>query len=234
MYTVNANDSLEGWRKGVEYLYSNGECYHLLTTIENPTKMESSWFDDYNPANVRLGIPSISDVATTIFPYKYLNRGYSRTKLFNRYANVHARAKKLHKKSGRRWGTYFERMIQFGPNQINQLEKVTTALLNWKNNPRAALVLHISSPDTDSPKPIGAPCLQYVAILCPDRDTISLLSVYRNHDYFEKVLGNFIGLGQLLKFLCCETGRNPGTLTCHSAHAYYHSNKSEIKNLARL
>jgi len=95
--------------------------------------------------------------------------------------------------------------------------------------------MHISSADTDSLiKTIGNPCLQFIEILCPDRDTVSLLAVYRNHDYYRKTLGNFIGLGQLLKFICDETGRNTGTLTCHSAHAYYDVSKAKISQLAEL
>ena len=77
-------------------------------------------------------------------------------------------------------------------------------------------------------------CMQYIELLCPDRETVSLLAVYRNHDYFQKALGNFIGLGQLLKFICDQTGRQAGTLTCHSAHAYYQSNKAELRSLAKL
>ncbi len=233
-HCINADTALEAWRQGASLLADGGDLFNLITTVTNPTTVDHSWFQDYNPDRFKAGIQSVSDVATTIFPYKYHSRGYSRPELYGRYVLVHERAKKIHKERGRRWGTYFDRMIRFGSNEVNQLERLINALQTWRNNTKAALVIHISSADTDRPRPIGGPCLQYIELLCPDKDTVSLLAVYRNHDYFEKVLGNFVGLGQLLKFICEETNRNPGLLICHSAHAYFQSSKSNLKALARL
>lgn len=234
VHCINADTALDAWRQGARLLADSGEVFNLITTVANPTTTDHSWFRDYNPDRFKADIQSVSDVATTIFPYKYLARGYSRPELYGRYVSVHERAKKIHKERGRRWGTYFDRMIRFGSDDVNQLERVIHALQTWRNNTKAALVIHISSADTDRPRPIGGPCLQYLELLCPDKDSVSLLAVYRNHDYFEKVLGNFVGLGQLLKFICEETNRNPRPLVCHSAHAYFQSTKSNLKALARL
>lgn len=231
---VNSDTAINAWKEGARLLINGDEVFHLITTVAKPTVVDPNWFQEYNPAKFKANIQSLSDVAMTIFPYKYLDRGYSRPELYDQYKRVHERAKKIHKQRGRRWGTYFDRMTRFGSQKINQLDRVINALRNWSNNTKAALVIHISSADTDRPKPIGGPCLQYLELLCPDKKTISLLAVYRNHDYFEKVLGNFIGLGQLLKFICEETNRIPGELVCHSAHAYSQSTKSNLKALARL
>lgn len=233
-HCITSEHSLDGWRQGASHLLLRGEEFNLITTINDPTAVDTSWFDDFSPEHICPGIPSLSDVVTTIFPYKYANRGFTRDQLYNRYRAVNARARRIHTRSKGKWGTYFQRMIDFGAHGNNQLEAVIYALLNWRNNPRAALYMHISSPDTDRPRPLGGPCLQYVELLCQDKNTVSLLAVYRNHDYFQKALGNFIGLGQLLSFICDQTGRHAGTLTCHSAHAYYQSNKSELRNLAKL
>ena len=234
VHCVHADTALDAWREGARLLANSGDAFNLITTVANPTMTDQAWFQEYNPARLKAGIQSVSDVATTIFPYKYLARGYSRLELYERYVNIHERAKRIHKKRGRRWGTYFDRMIRFGGNEVNQLERAICALRTWRNNPKAALVIHTSSADTDSPRPIGGPCLQYVEVLCSDKDSVSLLAVYRNHDYFEKVFGNFIGLGQLLRFICKETNRNPGPLICHSAHAYFQSTKSNLNALAHL
>jgi thymidylate synthase len=230
---VQADSNLDAWKQGAIQVLENRELYNLVTEIADPASFEANWFKEYNPAAFTPDIQSLSDVTNTIFPYKYLTRGYSRQQLCAQYMTVHERAKKIHRQQ-KRWGTYFERMICFGDHDINQLERVIHALQTWTNNSKAALLMHTSSADTDKPRPIGGPCLQYVEFLCPDENTVSLLAVYRNHDYFEKVLGNFIGLGQLLKFVCIESNRNPGSLICHSAHAYFHSTKSKLKELARL
>lgn len=60
---------------------------------------------------------------------------------------------------------------------------------------------------------------------------LDLVVVYRNHDFFNKALGNFIALGQLLRFIAVESGKTPGNLICHSVHAY---SPRPIKDLATL
>lgn len=234
VHSVTGNSPLDAWKQGAQLLVSNGPVFNLITTVSNPTELDKKWFKNFNPANIKCGIQNVSEVATTIFPYKYTAHDFSREQLYQRYILVHERAKNIHPKRGRLWGTYFDRMIRFGSDRINQLEKVVDVLQNWNNNPKCALVIHTSSADTDNPKPLGAPCLQYVQFLCPDSKTISMLAVYRNHDFFGKVLGNFVGLGQLLNFLCQQTKRTPGILVCHSAHAYFNSSKKDFRKLIQF
>jgi len=61
--------------------------------------------------------------------------------------------------------------------------------------------------------------------------TISLLAVYRNHDIVERAYGNYLGLGQLLAFLCTETGSSAGQLTCLSSHAYINRSVRALRTL---
>ena len=232
---IDGENALEAWRAGAEYIVRRGEAFNLVTNVNNPTELNSEWFLEYDPKRLKLGVQRLSEVVTTIFPYKVASRGYNRDQFYARYLVLHNRAKKMHSNTKRSWGTYFERMVQFGDKEVNQLETAIRSILTWTNNHKAALVIHTSSAETDSIKKLlGNPCLQYVEFLCPDENTISLLAVYRNHDYFGKVFGNFVGLGQLLKFVCTETGRNPGTLVCHSAHAYFQSTKKQLGQLAKL
>jgi hypothetical protein len=63
---------------------------------------------------------------------------------------------------------------------------------------------------------------------------LDLVVVYRNHDYFNKALGNFIALGQLLDFICVESNKEPGQLICHSVHAYFGAPKGKMLQLAKL
>jgi hypothetical protein len=48
---------------------------------------------------------------------------------------------------------------------------------------------------------------------------VSLTAIYRNHYYIEKLLGNLIGLGQLLQYVATETQLSIGALTVLSTHA---------------
>ena len=231
---IEESNSLKAWKEGAKVLVQSGEIYNLVTTISDPTHFKLNWFSNYNPARYKKGISTLSEVATTIFPYKFMSRNYSRIQLYEKYISVHEKSKKINKRTKHTWGTYFDRIIRFGDGESNQLEKVINALTTWNRNPKANLVIHTSSIDLDTPKIMGSPCLQYIQLLCPNKNTISMLAIYRNHDFFSKAFGNFIGLGQLLKFVCNETNRRPGALVCHSAHAYYSSPKTQLRNYARL
>jgi thymidylate synthase len=58
-----------------------------------------------------------------------------------------------------------------------------------------------------------------------------MVALVRNHDYFEKALGNLIGLGHLLGYVCSETDLAPGELVCHSVHAYNSASKKALRDL---
>jgi thymidylate synthase len=60
---------------------------------------------------------------------------------------------------------------------------------------------------------------------------IDMTAVYRNHDYFNKALPNFVGLGRLLDFICSESGRDVGKLVCHSGHAYFSKSRAAAVSL---
>ena len=235
---INGSNPLYAWRAGCRHLVTTGgEAYNLLTHIDKPTCFCPEWLTTFNPRNVAADASDISDVVNTIFPRIYAEM--PRDEVYHRYLCVHRRTAGCGHHTKKRWGTYFHRMIAFGARQghggINQLEAVINAIGTWKNTPKTAAKIVISAPEQDTIRPMGAPCLQYVQFLCSSRDVVNMLAVYRNHDFFGKVLGNFIGLGFLLNFVCKHTNRTPGTLTCHSAHAdFYHYPKSKFIQLAQI
>jgi thymidylate synthase len=217
---------VEAWLNVTHHLLTNGPVEtNVIVTIEDPAQFDPTWLVRFDPRAEKQGGDWIRDVMNTVFPQKSLDNSTDRNAFYDRYRKAHRRSK--HK----RWGTYFERLIRFGAKEENQLDNVIWALNRWKNNPHAALTIHLSSPETDSLRPLGAPCWHYGEFLCPDRHTIELVVVYRNHDYFNKALGNFLGLARLLRFVCRETGRNPGRLVCHSVRAYYDANKAQFQRL---
>lgn len=217
----------EAWLDVAGHLLTKGpDDSNVVVTITDSTLFDQAWLTRFNPRAVRSKGDQIRDVANTVFPQKTWKNSADRPAFYERYKKAHRRGGK------KRWGTYFGRLISFGEKKENQLERVISVLNTWKNNPHAALTVHLSSPEFDSLRPLGAPCWHYGEFLCPDRGSIDLVVVYRNHDYFNKALGNFIGLSRLLAFVCDQTGRKPGKLVCHSVRAYYHANKSEFLGLA--
>lgn len=211
------------------YMLSNGPIFNLIAEIGSPLDFDMNALRSLEGARKSLGVESISNVVNTIFPGKtWANSGRDRAVFYDRYSRIF---QILHRRDPSSWGTYFARMTSFGENRHNQLEEIITKLNGWKNNPQAALYLHISSRDLDTPRPLRAPCLQYVGFLCPTKDSISLLAVYRNHDFFNKALGNYLGLSLLLSYVAEATKRKVNALTCHSAHAYFDGTKDNFEKL---
>lgn len=233
MITISKDNCLDAWVDAVSILLEQDDIFNLIVSIKDPANINEDWFSEYNPKIVIRDTHSLSDVANTIFPSRLYDKCASRDELYEKYVARHNRAKKINNKTKKSWGTYFLRLISFGENKINQLETVITSINGWKNNHKASVVFHTSSSDVDSLiKIMGNPCLQYIELLCPDEHTINMLAVYRNHDFFNKALGNYIGLGQLLKYICDNTGRNVGELVCHSAKAFRGARVSDLKRLS--
>lgn len=133
------------------------------------------------------------------------------------------------------WGTYFHRLIDFEGNGVtNPLETAIQKLRSWPKRAQTGMLFHLSAPTLDSLRPRNGPCLQYIQILWGPDGTLDLAAVYRNHDYSCKALGNFIGLGQLLRFICNEANKVPGNLVVHSMHAYLTLGVSRTKTLSRI
>ncbi len=236
---IDADDCLEAWKEGCKLiLKDNSEKYNVITEIKNPSFIQEDWFTDYNPNPAKShSKPSISDVVNTIFPYKLHARQDSmdRAGFYDKYLRLHQSRVRLSGRKRTQWGTYFERMINFGKKPTNQLEDIIQVLSGTTQWLRVTNPIHISSADYDSlKKKMGNPCLQYVQFIQEDEGILSLIAVYRNHDYFNKALGNFIGLGQLLNFVAMHTNKRVGSLNCHSVHLFHESSKSELRRLAKL
>lgn len=215
---VHGRDCVEAWQAAVKLILTNHKALrNLVVEIEDPSYFDDAWANKYNPAKLKRGTKPLRDVVNTIFPQKTLQNSPNRKSFYTRYLRAYKKGRIRNKAA---WGTYFQRLVDFGPRHVNQLEKVIDCLRHWKNQHRAAFVFHLSAPDLDSPRPLGAPCWQFGELLCHDDNRIDLVAVYRSHDYFSKALGNFIGLGRLLDFICKATRKRRGKLICHSIYAF--------------
>lgn len=229
--TAAGTTALEAWQAGCTLLLaSRGEISNLMTTILQPCAIDEQWLVQYSPHRFKTGADDARDVANTLFPQRISERTASRPELYTKYLKAHDRARKFQR--GRHaWGTYFERLVRFPPVGVNQLERAIAKLNTWPQRNTTGLVFHLSSPAIDSPRTRGGPCWQFAEILWNADDSLDLVAVYRNHDFFNKVLGNFVGLGRLLNFICCSSGKQPGKLVCHSVHAYSDGSQNQLRSL---
>lgn len=236
MAEVGGDNCESAWRAAVQYLLQHDrEMTNLLVTIDDPTRLNSSWLADYDPRSAIGADDRIKDVVNTVFPFRLAARfGADREGLYSHYLGMNERARHYVRNRGA-WGTYFQRLINFDGNSgVNQLERVITKLATWDRRATAALVFHTSAPTLDSPRTRGGPCWQFGELLWHRGDVVDFVVVYRNHDYCNKALGNFVALGQLLNFICSAAGKRPGKLVCHSVHAYFDESEATMNRFARL
>jgi len=120
-----------------------------------------------------------------------------------------------------------------GGTVVNQLENIIEAVRTRSKVCRAAYTIMIASPGGETIQPRGGPCLNYIAVQLEPRPrlVLSLLAVYRNHDFLERAYGNYWGLCNLLRFLASEVEATPGPLTCVSSHAYVSGSKTALRAL---
>jgi thymidylate synthase len=228
---VEGDTAVEAWRAGCALLLSSrGEISNLISTISQPCEVDDQWLLRHSPVRYKAGADDARDVANTLFPQKTNERSANREDLYSQYLRAHDRAHTW-RRGRNAWGTYFERLIRFPPGGVNQLERAIRKVNTWPQRNTTGLVFHLSSPAIDAPRTRGGPCWQFAEILWNADDSLDLVVVYRNHDFFNKVLGNFVGLGRLLKFICTSTNKQPGKLVCHSVHAYFDCSQQQLRSL---
>jgi thymidylate synthase len=122
-----------------------------------------------------------------------------------------------------RRGTYFERLVAYplpDGHEFNQLhdvlEKLRSAARHGIRN-RNQFELSTFRPDRDR-YPVGFPCLSHVSITLRD-GVLDATALYRNQYFLERAYGNYLGLGQVIRFLATESGFVAGELLCVASHA---------------
>jgi len=229
---ISSDSFQEAWLVATTKLSENHwEIWNIVTHIKNPLIFDGTFHQKMDVFSKGNNILNPKAVCYTIFPFHLYNRSIDRTSLYSNYIErFYPRTQSQLKHTN--WGTYFQRMISYSTEKVNQLENIISAINNRKVDSKAAFTIIIQKPGSETIRKMGSPCLNYIAVqICTHSKTISLLATYRNHDYLNKTYGNYWGLCELLKFICTETGYNIGTVTCISSHAYVQGNKRELKNL---
>lgn len=161
---------------------------------------------------------SIDTVSNTIFPQSLWNREQPRIQLFERYKRIWPKLRKI---QDNRYGTYFQRLIEFREDQpVCQLEHVISTY-HRGNHRRSALQLAIFDPTRDhvNNRQKGFPCLQQIALTPTGDSTLAITGFYATQTIFEKAYGNYLGLIRLGEFMAHEMGMKLSQMTCISAVA---------------
>jgi len=233
-YLICKDTIKEAWINAVEFLKNNSwDYWNLVVHIKDPTLIDCETNSILAEFAKRNKLVTPKGVAYTIFPHKLYKRVNSEDKVYDGYINRIYPWTRTRDHKG--WGTYFHRMIHYDNNgqKVNQLKNIINAVNTRERTSRAAYTIVIEKPGGETIRPLGAPCLNYIAVQIEPgtQRRINLLCTYRNHDFLERAYGNYWGLCNLLCFIAVETNSLPGTLTCVSSHAYVPCFKEELISL---
>jgi len=233
-HVTHAETFQEAWCKACCYLLANkAEAWNLIAHVREPLALDESIHDAYDAFCRQHGLLPPRHVAYTIFP-QGLSQSRSADQLFADFNRDGGFFDRVYKRT-RRWGTYFRRATHYPTpsGYVNQLHRIIQALNARPTTYKAAYTMITQQPGADTVGPRGHPCLNYIALQVAPGDvrSIHILAVYRNQDFTQRAYGNYQGLGQLLSFVCAQTGSAVGTLTCYSSHAELVKHRPALREL---
>ena len=228
-----ATDSFQqAWLDAVKLLMnSHWELRNLVVQIRNPASIDQEFHDRVEEFARQESLLGPKHVAYTIFPHGLYRQTGNSKRLFKAYNRSNGMYERLQRRR-QGWGTYFRRMTHYDKagDVVNQLENIIEAIRTRQNVSKAAYAVVIQNPGGETVKPLGGPCLNYLAVqIEPANSMVGLLAVYRNHEFLQRAYGNYWGLCNLLGFLAAEVNSVVGPLTCVSSHAYVSQSKSALR-----
>lgn len=236
---INNDSFQQAWKEAARSLRNcNWETRNLVVHVTDPTAFDDNFHETFSRFCALNSILGPKDVAYTIFPHKLYNTRGNADRLFQSYNRKGGLYERLRRRPRRGWGTYFRRMTKY-ENQgypQNQLSNIIEAINDRSNIYKAAYTVIIQKPGGETIKPLGGPCLNYLAVQMEpkaSRALLGLLAVYRNHDFLERAYGNYWGLCNLICFFAEETNSEPGPLTCVSSHAYVDRQKGPLSSFLK-
>lgn len=171
-------------------------------------------------------------VANTIFPKSLWNPAKERSLLYERFRRIFPKILE-HDRVGKRYGRYFDRMIDYGnsSHKVNQLEYILSTIKKG-NKRRSAYQVSIIDPliDHTDQRMRGFPCLQQVAFSPLKGGGLSITGFYPYQYIFDRAYGNYLGLCWLGHFMAHELGLELKEMTCIAGIATLGGiNKTNIK-----
>jgi thymidylate synthase len=219
-------------------LSCKNEAYNVVIDVANPIVYDKKDHEvislvDGFLRNYENTYP-IKTVANTIFPKSLYSKHGSPT-FYEEYHNGYDQLKDT-----KRWGRYFERMTRHKLldgttyNPLQELIEKLSSRRDQQKSYKSAYELAVYDPLLDRRMFRGSQCLSFLSFKLHPDDVLMLTAIYRNHAYITRLLGNLIGLGELMGFIANETSLKVGSLTVISTHAEIDPGEWGIKNAREL
>lgn len=208
---------------------SGHEAHNVLMAVSNPAT--GNQLHDPRIAAVdeflRIYAKPLQTVSNTIFPQALYTR-HGAPAFFDAF---HTKVLPSVRRNERWSGYYFERMTSWPGAPLNNplwdiVERMRDSALRTRN--KFELAVFDPARDVDR-SPYGGQCLSHLSfkLLPGSPNTLALTAFYRNHYYIEKLLGNLIGLSNLMAFVAKEAELKLSPLTILSSHAKIDLPKSD-------
>ena len=156
----------EAWLGVVSLLIqSQWEVRNLVEQIRKPDLLDQRFHEKIATFAQSQELLGPKHVAYTIFPHGLYRVKGTAADLFRAYNRPGGLYERLHhRKHG--WGTYFRRMTNYDSahSKVNQLGKIIAAIRTRDNVSRAAYTVVIQKPGGETVRPLGGPCLNYIAV----------------------------------------------------------------------
>lgn len=231
----------EAWLNAVQVVDSTPgrRLFHMVTRIGDPVAEEPRIRTAADTLLRDLDLAPVDTVANTIFPAQLAAASADPSELAQRYRKMYPTLRRLHKSN--RKGTYFGRIVAHpaASGERDQLadliERLNTELrtpgpksaryeMNISGPGKLASSaeacpaveftdggpVHVYAADRDT-SPMGFPCLSFCSFQL-DGDMLHMVAQYRYQYLIERGYGNYLGLGQLLGYVCAAVGLQPGQL----------------------
>ena len=225
------------WLAAVEAVdaESGHEAHNVMIEVTEPLR----WSDEDQRIaeavdqflNQHGGWP-LSTITNTIFPEALYHR-HGVDGLYSAYRRILPKMSR----GSNNWGRYFGRMIEHRTadgQKINPLEdQVIKRLRRYVHgegriqrniyelrvyDPDADISIH--DPGTETERPVGGrPCLSFLSFKLDGANRLLLTALYRNHYYIQRLLGNLVGLSQLMGYVADQADLQVGPRTIVSTHA---------------
>lgn len=238
---VAGNTAAEAWTHATEALLvaPSHELVNLSVAVRDPTREVQGITEavdrflaaeDARHPDER--IHSVATVANTIFPNALYRPGRpdAESRFYLAASRVLARRRRVapHERS------YFRRLVAYSAENppLNQLERLVRRLRDAKGRgDRNGSLYELTFFDAKrDARPQGFPCLVHTSFSLVD-GVLHMTALYRNHYFLRRAYGNYIGLGNLLRFVAVEAGFSVGELLCVSSHAKLDMRISEVRRL---
>jgi hypothetical protein len=230
------------------------KTFHLIVSIDDPLAEDEGTRREVDTLLTNRGLQTVDTVANTIMPTGLAAMCHTHEQLVTKYRDTYGVIRRFPKNS---WGTYFGRLIAYPlgsdkrPAPVDQLAPVIETLrkdrvvgAEYETAVATAEDVAGLSEFIDSGTLIhhptrgrrgrGGPCLSSVAFQ-REGNHVHAIAHYRSHFLVERGYGNYLGLGQLVRYVAQQAGREVGHLTIVAGYAQIDGTLSDLdETLSRI